>query len=93
VRTRIWELLVLALLPAAVIAGVESAFATELPRPVLAEMGRYLFPAISALAILAVGATIGVGRRRAISLATGVVAAEFVLLYASQLLELRGFYT
>jgi hypothetical protein len=93
VRTRIWELLVLALLPAAVIAGVESAFATQLPRPVLAEMGRYLFPAISALAILAVGATIGVGRRRAASLATGVVAAEFVLLYASQLLELRGFYT
>jgi predicted membrane protein DUF2142 len=93
VRTRIWELLVLALLPVAVIAGVESAFATQLPRSILAEMGRYLFPAISALAILAVGATVGVGRRRAVSLATGVVVAEFVLLYASQLLELRGFYT
>jgi hypothetical protein len=92
-RTRLWELLVLALLPVAVIAGVESAFATNLPRTILAEMGRYLFPAISALSILAVGATLGVGRRRAVSLATGVVVAEFVLVYASALLELRGFYT
>jgi 4-amino-4-deoxy-L-arabinose transferase-like glycosyltransferase len=93
VRTRLWELVVLALLPCAVIAGVESAFATNVPRVVLAEMGRYLFPAISALAILTIGATVGVGRRRAVSLATGVVVAEFVLVYASQLLELRGFYT
>jgi hypothetical protein len=93
VRTRVWELLVLALLPVAVIAGVESAFATSVPRPILAEMGRYLFPALSALSILAVGAAVGVGRRRAVSLATGVVVAEFVLLYASQLLTLRGFYT
>jgi len=93
VRTRLWELLVLALLPLAVIAGVESAFATLQPRPILAEMGRYLFPAISALSILAVGAAVGVGRRRAVSLVTGVVVAEFVLVYASQLLELRGFYT
>ena len=80
VRTRLWELLALALTARSPSSRASRARSRpRAPRSILAEMGRYLFPAISALAILAIGATVGVGRRRAVSLATGVVVAEFVL--------------
>jgi hypothetical protein len=93
VRRHWVELSLLLLTPVAVIAAVESAFSTRGIRLVLAEMGRYSFPAIVAMAVLAVAATFGVGRRRAAMLATGLVAAEMVFAYASVLLLLRGFYT
>jgi hypothetical protein len=93
VRRHWLELLILVLTPLGVVAAVESAFSTPVMRPVLAEMGRYAFPAISALAVLTVAATFGAGRRRAVVLATSLVAAEMVIAYASVLLTLRGFYT
>jgi hypothetical protein len=79
--------------PIIVVAGVERAFATPAQRPIIAEMGRYLFPAIGALALLAAGSFRAWGDRWAARLTVGVVASEMVLTYASQLLTLRGFYT
>jgi hypothetical protein len=91
---RNWVLvLTLVATPIIVVAGVERAFATPGQRPIIAEMGRYLFPAIGALALLAVGSFRAWGERWAARLTVGVVVSEMVLTYASQLLTLRGFYT
>jgi hypothetical protein len=79
--------------PVIVVLGVERAFATPSQRAVIAEMGRYLFPAIGALAILAAGAFQAWGERWATRITAGVVVSAMVLTYASQLLTLRGFYT
>ena len=81
------------LVPATVLAAVEAAYYTTAPRQALAEFGRYLFPAITALAAIAVGACLGLGRRWAPVAATGLAAGVIVLDYASQLLSLAGFYT
>jgi hypothetical protein len=83
----------LMLVPVTVIAAVEAAYFSTTPRPLLSEFGRYLFPAITALAAIAVGACLGLGRRWAPVAATGLVAGVIVLDYASQLLSLAGFYT
>ena len=83
----------LVVMPIIVVAAVEHAFATSGQRTVAAEMGRYLFPAIGALGILAAGAFWAFGERWAARLTTVVVVGLIVLTYASQLLTLRGFYT
>ncbi len=80
-------------LPILVIAAVERAFSTPEQRTVIAEMGRYAFPAIGALAILAAGAWWAFGDRWAARITTAVVVSLMVFTYASQLLTLRGFYT
>jgi len=85
--------LMLVITPIIVVAAVERAFATSGQRTIAAEMGRYLFPAIGALGILAAGAFWAFGERWAARLTTGVVVAGIVLTYAAQLLTLRGFYT
>jgi hypothetical protein len=59
----------------------------------VAEQGRYIFPAIAALAAIAAGGTFGLGRRRQATLATVLVVAMIGLGYASQLLTLGSFYT
>jgi len=79
--------------PVIVIAAVERSFATVGQRSVIAEMGRYLFPAIGALALLAAGAFWAWRERWAAQITTAVVVVLMVLTYASQLLTLRGFYT
>ena len=79
---------------ACVLVAVEAAFfAPGGGRTVVAEQGRYIFPAIAALAVIAVGGTFGLGRRLQIPLATGLVVAMIGLSYASQLLTLNSFYT
>ena len=55
-----WELLVLLAIPVCVFLGVEAVYATTAPRGPVAEQGRYIFPAIAALAVLAAGACFGV---------------------------------
>jgi 4-amino-4-deoxy-L-arabinose transferase-like glycosyltransferase len=79
--------------PILVIAAVERAFATAGQRTVIAEMGRYAFPAIGALAILAAGAWGAFGERWGVRITTAVVVTLMVFTYASQLLTLGGFYT
>ena len=79
--------------PVIVVAAVERAFSTPGQRAIIAEMGRYLFPAIGALAILAAGVFHAWGERWAARITAGVLVSAMVLVYASQLLTLRGFYT
>jgi hypothetical protein len=93
-RTRVFELAVIALFPICVLVAVEAAFfAPNGGRTVVAEQGRYIFPAIAALAAIAVAGTFGLGRRWHVALATTLVVAMIGLSYASQLLTLGSFYT
>jgi hypothetical protein len=94
-RRRAFELAVIALFPVCVLVAVEAAFFTPSGsgRTVVAEQGRYIFPAITALAAIAVAGTFGLGRRWHVVLATTLVVATIGLSYASQLLTLGSFYT
>jgi hypothetical protein len=98
-RNRVWvrrhlvEIAYVALVPVSVIAAVHAAYFTTEQRTVIPEFGRYAFPAMAALAAMAVGSTFALGRRRVVPLATGLVALMLVLNYAAQLLTLTGFYT
>lgn len=90
------EWLVLALTPIVVFCAVEAAYMPPTGAPPLdgtGEQGRYLFPAIAALAALAVGACLGLGRRRAKVAATVLVACLMGLTFAGQFLQLSSFYT
>jgi hypothetical protein len=94
VRARGFEIAVIALFPVCVLVAVEAAFFTPSGgRTVVAEQGRYIFPAIAALAAIAVGGTYGLGRRWQVPLATVLVLAMIGLSYASQLLTLGSFFT
>lgn len=95
VRSRAFEVVVVALFPICVLVAVEAAFfdPTGGGRTVVAEQGRYIFPAITALAAIAVAGTFGLGRRWHIPLATTLVVAMMALCYASQLLTLGSFFT
>ncbi|HEX3391761.1 MAG TPA: hypothetical protein VHS55_04300, partial [Solirubrobacteraceae bacterium] len=93
-RVRSFELIVIALFPICVLVAVEAAFfAPDGGRTVVAEQGRYIFPAIAALATIAVGGTFGFGRRWQAPLATVLVVAMIGLSYASQLLTMSSFFT
>jgi hypothetical protein len=93
-RGRGFELAVIALFPVSVLVAVEAAFFSPVGgRTVVAEQGRYIFPAITALAAIAVGGTFGLGRRWQIPLATVLVVGMMALCYASQLLTLGSFFT
>jgi 4-amino-4-deoxy-L-arabinose transferase-like glycosyltransferase len=95
VRVRGFETAVIALFPVCVLVAVEATFFTPNGggRTVVAEQGRYIFPAIAALAAIAVGGTYGLGRRWHVPLATVLVLAMIGLSYASQLLTLGSFFT
>jgi 4-amino-4-deoxy-L-arabinose transferase-like glycosyltransferase len=94
VWARNFEVAVIALFPVCVLVAVEAAFFTPNGgRTVVAEQGRYIFPAITALAAIAVAGTFGLGRRWQVPLATTLVVAMIGLSYASQLLTLGSFYT
>ena len=86
------EMLVLIATPVAVVVGFEAAFYTPSPRAVIAEFGRYAFPAIGPLAVLVVGTLHAFGRRRMLSVGTGLLVAMIALSYSSQLLTLTSFY-
>jgi hypothetical protein len=86
------EALVVLLMPAAVIAGFAAAYYTPGARPVIAEFGRYAFPAIGPIALLVVGALHAFGRRLMLYPAIALAVAMIGLSYASQLLTLTGFY-
>lgn len=89
-----WELALVILFPLCTLVAIEAAFfAPDGGRTVVAEQGRYIFPAIAALAAIAVAGTFGLGRRRQASFATVLVVAMIGLSYASQLLTLGSFYT
>jgi hypothetical protein len=93
-RSRIFELAVIALFPVCVLVAVEAAFFDPTGgRTVVAEQGRYIFPAIAALAAIAVAGTFGLGRRWQVPLASALVVAMIGLSYASQLLTLGSFFT
>ena len=92
VRANLPETAVLVLVPVAVVAGFEAAFYTTGTRPVIAEFGRYAFPAIAPLAVLVVASLHAVGRRRVLSAGVGLLAAMLTLSYAAQLVTLTGFY-
>jgi hypothetical protein len=93
VRRNPVELGLVALMPVAVVAGVEAAYYTIGTRPLIAEFGRYAFPAIAPLAVLVVGSLHAFGRRWMIFAGAGLLAAMLALSYASQLLTLTTFYT
>jgi hypothetical protein len=80
------------LTPVAVIVGFTAAYFTLTPRPVIAEFGRYLFPAIGPVALFVVGALHAFGRRRLPLVGAGLLVAMIVLSYSSQLLTLTAFY-
>lgn len=86
------EALVVLLAPAAVIVGFTAAYYSATPRPVIAEFGRYVFPAIGPIALFVVGALHAFGRRRLPLVGTGLVVAMISLTYAAQLLTLTAFY-
>lgn len=95
-RRRGAEITFLVLVPILVIGAVEAAFQPALsilPINGTPEQGRYLFPAITAIVALFIGACFGLGRRRAVPIATAAVACLIGLTLASQLLTLSAFYT
>jgi 4-amino-4-deoxy-L-arabinose transferase-like glycosyltransferase len=92
-RSRLWEILVLLAIPVCVFLGVESVYASVTPRPgPVAEQGRYIFPAITALAALAVGACFAFGRRLAVPLTTLMVVGMIGLSLYGRILDLTGFF-
>jgi hypothetical protein len=91
-RGKLPELAVLVLSPLAVIAGFEAAFYTPGTRPVVAEFGRYTFPAIAPLAALVAGALLAFGRRRLPAAAGVLVTAMLGVSFAGALVTLTGFY-
>ncbi|MEA2410041.1 MAG: hypothetical protein QOC77_602, partial [Thermoleophilaceae bacterium] len=86
------EALVVILVPVAVIAGFTAAYFTRGSRPVIAEFGRYAFPAIGPIALLVVGALHALGRRAMLSAGVVLLVAIVALSYAGQLLTLTSFY-
>jgi hypothetical protein len=92
VRAHLPELIALVAMPVAVVVGFEAAYYTPGIRPVIAEVGRYAFPAIGPLALLALGALHAFGRRLMVDVAAGVIVALIGLSFASQLLALTSYY-
>jgi hypothetical protein len=91
-RAHALEALAVIAMPVAVIMGFEAAYYTAFPRPLIAEFGRYAFPAIGPVAVLVVGALHAFGRRRILAAGVGLLVATMALSYASQLLTLTSFY-
>jgi hypothetical protein len=79
-------------MPVLVLLGVEAAFYTPSIRPAIAEFGRYMFPAIAPLAVIAVGVLHAFGRRGALLAGAALLAATLALTISSQLLTLTTFY-
>lgn len=92
---RLWpEALFIGLIPVTVVFAVGAAYFTlvGLPLDGTGEQGRYGFPAITAVAAIAVAGCLGFGERRSRWIATGLVAGLLGLLVASWALTLSSFY-
>ncbi len=90
---RNWRLAIAVLaMPICVFLGFEAAYYSSSIRPLLAEFGRYEFPAIGPLAAIVVGALHAFGRRHALTAGVVVLVAMIAFSYASQLLTLTTFY-
>jgi 4-amino-4-deoxy-L-arabinose transferase-like glycosyltransferase len=87
------ELLVLVVAIGGLVAAVHFAYYTATPRPVIAEFGRYAFPAITALATVAVGSAFAFPRRWLVPAIAVLVVLVMGFSYASRLLTLVGFYS
>lgn len=89
-----FELAVIALFPICTLVAVEAALFDPVDdRTAFAEQGRYIFPAITALAAIAIAGTFGLGRRWHVPLATVLVVAVMGMSYASQWLTLGSAFT
>jgi hypothetical protein len=89
-----FELAVIALFPVCTLVAVEAAFFEPADsRTQFAEQGRYIFPAIAALAAIAVGGTFSLGRRGQLILATALAVAVIGMSYASQWLMFGSAFT
>jgi hypothetical protein len=93
-RRRAFEIATIALYPICNLIAVEAVFFEPTDsRTVVAEQGRYIFPAIAALAVIAVSGTFALrGWRRRAAIAS-LVTAMIGLFYASLWLSLLGAYT
>lgn len=91
IARRGWELGVLAIAPVVVLVGSEAVY--FFPRAsTLSVFGRYLFPAIAALAALGAAACLGAGRRLGPAVAAAAVVSVIALQWASQLLTMSSLY-
>ncbi len=86
------EVLTVLLIPVAVIAGFEAAYYSPGVQTIIPTFGRYAFPAIAPLAVIAVGVLHGFGRRNMLYCGVALVVAMIALSYSSQLLTLTSFY-
>jgi hypothetical protein len=75
------------------VAGVAYVLATPTPRAQPFEQGRYVFPALGALAAMVAGACTVLGRRWAPVGVTVLVACTSVLAIASYALALSAWYS
>jgi hypothetical protein len=92
VIARLPETLLLLATAPIVLTAVHFGLVSLTPRTALPEQGRYLFPAITALAALAIGACTVAGRRHVLALAATLVTLMMGLGFAGQLLWLTGTY-
>jgi hypothetical protein len=92
VRRNLVETGLLLLMPIAVIAGFEAAYYTTEVRPLVAEFGRYAFPAIAPLAVIVVASLQAFGSRWALLAGAGLLVGMLALSYTAQLVALTGFY-
>jgi hypothetical protein len=76
-----------------VIGGVHAFYYSGQAREVPAEFGRYAFPAVTALAAVAVGSAFAFRRRFVVPALTALVVLVLGTSYASQILTLTGFYS
>jgi 4-amino-4-deoxy-L-arabinose transferase-like glycosyltransferase len=93
VRRRVPETLLVILFPIVVIAAFEAVFYTAGARGVIAEMGRYVFPALAPLAALAVGALWALRRSWILPAGALLLATVLAFSYASQLLTFTAFFS
>jgi Predicted membrane protein (DUF2142) len=93
VAARRIEAVILVLFPVVIVASFEAVFYTMGTRTVIAEMGRYVFPALVPLAALAVGALFAFGRRSVLAAGTTLLMLALAFCYASQLLMFTAFYS
>jgi hypothetical protein len=87
-------LIVLVAAIAGVVAGVHFAYYSPFPRALylIPEMGRYTFPAITALAVVALGSAFAFGRRLVVPVATTLAVAVMMTGFVGQITELARFY-
>jgi ABC-type dipeptide/oligopeptide/nickel transport system permease component len=92
VRRHWAEVVAVIAMPVCVIVGFTAAYYTPQSRIVIAEFGRYVFPAIGPIALVVVGALHAVGRGLLPTVASALLVAMIGLSYAAQMLTLTAFY-